>query len=106
MHLLIQILMNKLPELSRWQITNYVRQTEIRNKQKLEGLRQEAVSALPQQEQEITQQRAQDHAQAAAQIQQIERQAQGFINEAQGAIYEVRTRCNAKRKARERDGES
>ena len=47
-----------------------LRQTEIRNKQIIEGVRQEAVSALPQQEQEFTQQRAQDHAQATAQIQQ------------------------------------
>ena len=65
------------------------RQTEIRNQQRIAGMTQEAVSALPQQEQRFTQQRAQDHAKAAAEIQQIKHQAQGFINEAQGAIYEV-----------------
>ena len=64
-------------------------QTEIRAKQMIAGATQDAVSALPQQEQRFTQQRAQDHAPAAAEIQQIKHQAQGFINEAQGAIYEV-----------------
>ena len=40
------------------------------------GVTQEAVSALPQQEQIFTQQRAQHQAQTAAHIQQIEHQAQ------------------------------
>ena len=49
------------------------------------GVRQEAVTALLQQEQQHTQQRAQGHAQAVATIQQIERQAQCLIYEVQGA---------------------
>ena len=64
-------------------------QTEIRAKQMIAGVTQDAASALLQQEQRFTQQRAQDHAQAAAEIQQIKHRAQGFINGAQGAIYEV-----------------
>ena len=54
-------------------------QTEIRAKQMIAGVTQEAVSALLQQEQRFTQQGAQDHAQAAAEIQQIKHQAQGFF---------------------------
>ena len=85
-----------------------LRQTEIRNKRKLEGLRQEAVSALLQQEhKEYTQQGAQDHAQAAAQIQQIERQAQGFTYEVQGARQKERQEREVmtaeEKKARQRE---
>ena len=58
---------------------NEARQIEIRNKQMIAGVTQEAVSALLQQEQRFTQQGAQDHAQAAAEIQQIKHQAQGFF---------------------------
>ena len=55
------------------------RQAEIRHQQVTEGVRREAVTALLQQEQKHTQQQAHDQAQAAARIQQIEHQAQGFI---------------------------
>ena len=79
--------MNNLLVLSRWQIAE--KQTEIRAKQMIPGATQDAVSALLQQEQIFTQQRAQDHAQAAAEIQQIKHQAQGFVNGTQGAVYEV-----------------
>ena len=64
-----------------------LRQQEIRAQQMLEGVTQEAVSALLEKGQNYTQQRAQDQAQAAAEIQQIKHQAQGLINEAQGAVY-------------------
>ena len=63
-----------------------LRQAEIRHQQMIEGVRQEAVTALLQQEQTHTQQKAQDHGKAAATIQRIEHQAQGFIYEAQGAM--------------------
>ena len=53
-------------------------------------MRQEAVSALLQQEQQYTQQRAQDRAQVVAKFQQIEHQAQGFIYELQGARQKER----------------
>ena len=64
-----------------------LRQHGIRAQQMIEGVTQEAVSALLEKEQNYTQQRAQDQAQAAAEIQQIKHQAQGLINEAQGAVY-------------------
>ena len=67
-----------------------LRQAEIRHQQMIEGVRQEAVTALIQQEQTRTQQKAQDHAQAAAMIQQIEHQAQGFTYDAQGAMQRER----------------
>ena len=80
-----------------------LRQAEIRNQQVIEGVRQEAVSALLQQEQTYTQQRAQDHAQVAAKVQRIEHQAQGFIYEAQGATYEVPGARQKERQERERE---
>ena len=64
-----------------------LRQQENRAQQMIEGVKQEAVSALLQKELIYTQQRAQDQAQAAAEIQQIKHQAQGLTNEAQGAVY-------------------
>ena len=78
-----------------------IRQAEIRTRHIIEGVGQEAVSALLQQEHKYTQQRAQDHAQAAATIQQIEHQAQGFIDEAQGAIYEIQGARQKERQERE-----
>ena len=59
-------------------LADYEKQTEIRAKQMIAGVTQDAVSALLQQEQRFTQQRAQEHAQAAADIQQIRRQAQVY----------------------------
>ena len=78
--------MNKLLVLSRWQGTD-LRRHEIIAQQMIEGVTQEAVSALLEKEQDYTQQRAQDQAQAAVEIQKIKHQAQGLINEAQGAVY-------------------
>ena len=74
----------------------------------VEGVRQEAVSALLQQELRFTQQGAQDQAQPAAHIQQIEHQTQNVINEAHGAIYEVqgaRQKNNERERERERERE-
>ena len=63
----------------------------------IEGVGQEAFTALNQEAQIHTQQKAQDQAQAAAVIQQVQREAQGFINEAQGAIYIERERQERER---------
>ena len=70
-------------------LADYDKHIEIRTRQVVEGVRQEAVSSLLQQEQRFTQQRAQDQVQPAAHIQPIEHQAQNVINEAHGAKYEV-----------------
>ena len=78
-----------------------LRQHEIRAQQMLDGVKQEAVPALLQKEQKYTQQRAQDHAQAAATIRQREHRAQGFVSEAQGVIYELQGARQKERQERE-----
>ena len=78
-----------------------LRQQEIRAQQMIAGVKQEAVSTLHQKEQTYTQQRAQDQAQAAATIRQLEHQAQGFVSEAQGVIYELQGARQKERQERE-----
>ena len=48
-----------------------------------------------------TRQRAQDQAQAAATIRQLEHQTQGFVSEAQGVIYELQGARQKERQERD-----
>ena len=66
------------------------KQAEVRYQQMIEGVRQQAFTALNQQTQIHIQQQAQYQAQAAAVIQQIEHKAQSFAYEAQGAMQRER----------------
>lgn len=63
-----------------------IRQAEIKAVENVEIAKQQARQLLHEKTQTHIQQNAQDQAQAAAMIQQVQREAQGVTHEAHGAI--------------------